>query len=393
MSHRILKMIMPLFVFSGMQAQDHLDTILDAVAKNNKSLLANRQYWEAKKLEYRTGIYLSDPVIQYQYLSGAPESAGNQNEWLAIQAFDFPTVYGHKRKLAREQSAWSDHMLTASRQDVLLEAKLSFLDLVYRNKLKAALSERRVKLEKLVQDFQRQLDQGEGNILDLNKVKLQLMETMQRIQENDAAHNRQLLHLTELNGGETLAIPDTVYPKEQAIPPFEELERAYELADPRLKGLEQELHVADRQLKLEKAMRLPRFEAGYRYQSILDQKFNGIHAAVRVPLWEHKNRVRHQRAKLDYQVQQLTAHRTEHYLEIREWYDEMSLLKENLELYRSVIPQLQHVQLLDKALKLGELSTSEYFLEISYQEQAFMQYLKTEHDYHATLAQLNQYKL
>lgn len=36
-------------------AQNSIDKVLIDVAKNNKSIIANQQFWEAKKLLYITG--------------------------------------------------------------------------------------------------------------------------------------------------------------------------------------------------------------------------------------------------------------------------------------------------------------------------------------------------
>ena len=87
------------------QAQTGLETVLSDIAKNNKTLQTQAKYWDAQKLQYNTGITLYDPVVSYDYMRGNPNAiAGNQTDITVVQRFDFPTVYGKRRKLADEQS-------------------------------------------------------------------------------------------------------------------------------------------------------------------------------------------------------------------------------------------------------------------------------------------------
>ncbi|MFN5236575.1 MAG: hypothetical protein ACK5FV_05340 [Bacteroidota bacterium] len=69
-------------------------------------------------------------------------------------------------------------------------------------------------------------------------------------------------HLLELNGGEIVVFTDTIYPPFPEIATFEQVEKEYEAADPLRQTLEQERRIAEKQLELSKAWRLPKFEAG-----------------------------------------------------------------------------------------------------------------------------------
>ena len=132
----LVKSIVVACVFLA-NAQSNIETVLASIEKNNKSLSVSRQFWEAKKLEYKTGLTLPNPTVQGQYLFGSPSAAGDQTDFFAVQPFDFPTTYKKRRQLAEVQGAVSTSAIAAKRQDLLLEAKLVCLELVYRNKLKA----------------------------------------------------------------------------------------------------------------------------------------------------------------------------------------------------------------------------------------------------------------
>ena len=99
----------------------------------------------------------------------------------------------------------------------------------------------------------------------MNKTRLQLLEISQLQAENAVGLQKMQTHLLELNGGEIVVFTDTIYPPLPEIATFEQVEKEYEAADPLRQTLEQERRIAEKQLELSKAWRLPKFEAGFRY--------------------------------------------------------------------------------------------------------------------------------
>ena len=389
----ILIQLLILLLAVNIQGQSNLENVLAAIGKNNKTLVSQRQYWEAKKLEYKTGLTLPNPTVQGQYLLGSPATAGNQTDFFAVQPFDFPSVYKKRKALAQAQGALSGNKLAELRKDILLEAKLSCLELVYRQQLRQHLSRRRRSLETLQRDFETKLRQGEGNILNVNKVKLQLLETQQLERENNSAEVRLQTYLRELNGGTAVVFVDTIYPVLPAEQSFEQLEQAAEIVDPLLKSLQEEQQIAQQQLGLSKSWRLPKFELGYHYQSILGQRFNGLHVGLSLPLWEHKYRMEQQEAQVQFSDLQVLTHRNEHYHELKALYEEQRALQEMLQQYNTALSGIQSIALLDKALALGEISTAEYFLEWSLYQNAQLRQLETEWAFQQVAAKLYQYLL
>lgn len=373
--------------------QSTLETVLSSVEKNNKGLAERRQYWEARKMEYKTGLTLPDPAIQGQFLFGAPASAGNQTDFFAVQPFDFPTTYRKRKDLAAEQGAVANSELAARRQEVLLDAKLVCLELVYRNKLAAQYQKRKEALENLLAGFQRKMDTGEGGVLDVNKTKLQLLEISQLRQENGIGIQKLGNRLTGLNGGAAISFQDTVYPPLEEVKPFDVVIKEYESASPKRQMLEQEKRIAEKQLELAKAWRLPKFEAGYHYQGILGQRFSGVHAGLTLPVWEHKYRTEAQQAQVLHAGLRLQSHLNEHFFEIKEMYERQAALRRSLDEFESAIASVNNPELLDKALRLGEITTFEYFLEMSLYQNAVLHFLKTEWNYQAAVAELMRYRL
>ncbi|MBI2966541.1 MAG: TolC family protein [Bacteroidetes bacterium] len=374
-------------------AQSTIENVLSEISKNNKTILANTQYWEAQKLQYKTGLTPYNPAVNYDYLIGSPNTAGNQTDFTVTQSFDFPTAYIKKKQLSEQQIAQAEFQFTAKRQDVLLEAKIICMELVYRNKLQSQLSQRKQNTEKLLSDFQIKLNKGEGTILDVNKARLQLIEINNEFQQNLSSINQLNQKLTGLNGGNAIIFTDTIYPLIPNIPAFEQLESEIETTDPIRKYLEQEKLVTQKQVELSKAMSLPKLETGYHYQGILGQTFQGIHAGITIPLWENKNTVKTQQANLLFADLNLQDHRNEYYYGIKQLYEKYQNLKITFAEYQTVFASLNNTTLLNKALASGQISTIEYFMEMSYYNNAFNNYLQTEKEFYEVVTELYKYKL
>src|SRR5688500_15040977 len=104
------------------KAQSGLDKILSEVERNNKSLSAEKQYFEAQKLSYKAGLNPENPRIEFDHLPGSPEGAGTQQDFSVTQGFDFPTSYGKRRAVSDEQITQADLQVSTFRQQLLLEA-------------------------------------------------------------------------------------------------------------------------------------------------------------------------------------------------------------------------------------------------------------------------------
>ena len=382
-----------LLLFGNISAQSNMDKLLNEIAKNNKTIQANTQYWNAQKVQYKTGNTLYNPTVEYDYLKGSPENAGNQTDIVVTQSFDFPTVYGKKNELANQLGIQADLQLKLANQELLLEAKKVCIELVYRNKLQIPLTKRKEATEKWLSNFKKKLEAGDGTILDVNKAEIQLLEIKKQVQDNASAITKLNEQLTSLNGGTALAFSDVVYFDVPVIPDFETLEKEIEAQDYTRKSLEQEKVIAQKQLGVSKALALPKMEVGYHYQGILGQTYNGIHTGISLPLWESKNTVNLQKAKMTFAESALTDHVNEHYYEIKQLYGRYESLKGIMEDYQKINNSVEPIRLLDKALAAGQISVLEYFVELNYYNTTFNSYLEIEKEYYDVVADLMKYKL
>lgn len=377
----------------GVLAQNEIDTLLRAVAENNKTLAAGEDYRQAQRLGHRTGLMPQDPMVEYDFLNGRPASAGDQTDIVVTQAFDFPTAYVHRSRIADARGEQLLFRENALRRDVLLSAKLTGLEVIYLNKRITVLEHRLKTAQRMLTGYQERFARQDVSVIDLNKAKLQALKVGKELDLSRSERTRALEKLQELNGGKPVALPDTLYPAAPEVPAFSVLEPLIEANDPRIQLLKSEEEVASMQVKLSKALALPRFEAGYHYQSILQQRFSGIHLGVSIPLWERSNTVRQQRAETVFRRAQVEEHLTGHFHETKRLYERYQLLQQNLQAYRETLSGIGSEQVLQRSLELGELSFIEYALEIEYLYDSEDTYLQLEKEYYQALARLYQYEL
>lgn len=388
-----IALLLTCLVSFPIHAQSNLEQVLVEIEANNKTLQAQKQNFEARKLEFKADLPLYNPNFEYDYMDGSPSAAGNLTDIWINQSFDFPTAYGKRRELAKGLSSQADFALMATRQEILLEAKQSYLELVFRNKLQQQISGRKEATERLLKDFERKLETGDGNIMDVNKAKLQLIEINKDYQSNLAGINQLLQKLKSLNGGIEQDVVALSYEEEEILTDFELLFEEFKASDPMWKYYELENKTSKIQLEHMKAMALPKIQTGYRYQTILGQTFQGFRVGGTIPLWENKYKVRQKESELNFAALQWGDFQNERYYELRQLYERYEKLYATLQDYRNVLVNISSIAYLDKALELGHISTIEYFLESNYFYTAYTNYLQTENDYHQVKAELLRFRL
>ena len=388
------KLIVLLLYFTGsVFTQSTLDQLLDQVQNNNKSLQAEKYRIAASKAFFQTGLSINDPAVNLDWMRGFPSSAGNQTDLTIAQAFDYPTSYKFRRQVAALKTEQTDFEYNLLRRNVLLESKLIALHLIYLNKQKLELVNRQAEAERFLANYQKKLEQQEVTVLDVNKARLRLvnLQTDLQLLESDVTNNLQ--KLSGLNGGSPVVFKDTIYPQLPTFPGFETLEKIIEENDPILNYLQKQRQIGDADFNLTKALLLPKFEAGYRYQGILGQQFHGIHTGVTIPLWENKKRLNFADSQRKAYDSQIEEHRIDHFHEMKRLYERQIAYRQNLEDYRVKLRLISNSTLLDKALQSGQLTVLEYFMETTLYYESIDRYMALEESLHKIAAELLKYQL
>lgn len=378
----------------SLYGQTSVDQVLQSIEANNKELQANAQLTAARKLEARLDNNLPDPSVTYAHQYGNKEGLGIQGELVASQSFDFPSVYVQKNKLTKTKAVGLDRQQAEFRQQVLLQAQEICLDLVLLNQQKGLLDVRRQNAEQLSALYATRLQTGDANILETNKIDLELLNARNEARMNEAARVVKLQELATLNGGLALSFTDTVYGISKEILSFDELKADAMSSNVQLLTLQSEKAAALRQISVSKSKGLPGLELGYRLNTAAGgERFNGFLVGVSIPLFSNRNNVKQAKAQTRYTEMQLESTTTTVEQELQQFYTQSLALKTSLDEYSQVLKAQNSLALLNKAIQAGQISMIEYFVDVTTYYQTMQNYMQIQNEYQKVMARLYRYKL
>ena len=344
-----------------MQAQS-IDQVLQSIEQNNKELQSALQLNKAQKIENRTANNLPDPTVSYSsfYKNGA--GPGHGTEFVASQGFDFPTQYITRNRQADLANRALDSQQLATRRDILLKAKILCLDLILLNQEKALMDIRKQNADELEALYAKRLEAGDANILEVNKIKMERMNVLTEVAQNDAAHRSAIQSLLAMNGNLPLEFADTKYPEVKEILDFNTLRDEVMASDFDLQALSFATKAAEKQVSVNKQDWLPKLQAGFRRNTDSEMSMNGFVVGGSIPLFSNRKKVQIAKAQaLSAQLMQEDA-KLQVENNLMALFNEMQQLKQAMSAYDAPL-MYRSLDLLKQALKEGQISLIEYFVE------------------------------
>lgn len=377
-------------------AQNGYETILQQIEANNTSLAALRQQAEAQKLGNRTGLAPANPEVEFNYLWGSPSPIGNRTDISVTQSFDFPTAYGHRSKLSKLENANVDILYKSERINLLLRTKQVCIELIYYNALAKEYAIRLANAERIAETFRTRFDRGDANVIENNKAQLNLTTVQNEMKRIEIERTSLLSELQMLNGGKSITdygLRITDYPIEILPEDFASWYDAAESKSPVLQYVRGQIEIGQQQVRLNTALGLPKFAAGYMSEKVVGEKFQGITVGVSIPLWENKNRVKQAKMQVRAAERTLEDTKIQFYNRLQNLFMKSSALQENALNYRNALSSYSNEVLLKKALDAGEISLLDYLLEIEYYYDAMNNVLEAERDFNLSMAELSAVEL
>lgn len=368
-------------------AQNGIERVLESIAQNNKELQAYEQQTRAQIAEAKSENNLSDPSVSYAYTYGSRKELGKSSELSVTQGFDFPTQYGARKGLNDRKSELFDYQQEALRRSLMLQAKNLCLDLVLLNQERALLQTRLANAESLDELFRKRLATGDANILETNKIRLELMNVRTQADANGVAREAALQQLAGLNGGLPIEFADTDYAP--VLPPldFATLKAEVLSSDADLLALQSQTEVARKQLSVSKGGWLPKLEAGYRRTTGDGAQFNGFIVGGSIPLFENRGKVKAAKAQsLAAQLQETSAQERAE-TALRALYTEARQLQTSMQSYD--LPLIdESLRLLREALEARQISLIEYYTEAETLYNSRSQYQSLQNRYQKVMAEI-----
>ena len=373
---------------AGLHAQTgSIERVLKSIEQNNRELQAGEQNTRAEKLDVRNENNLEDPSVSYSRKFGEQDGVGPEMEFAVTQGIDFPTRYAQRRQYGKLQGRALDLQQAVLRRDILLRAKELCLDLIRLNQLKALYGQRLKNAEELNALFDERFEKGDVNILEVNKVKMELMNLRATVAENDAAYRTALQNLLAMNGNMPLEFDETVYPLVPELRSLEQVRDEVMGADYALKQAQAGSEAARKLVKVNRHGWLPKLEVGYGREGGSDAMLNGFVVGVSVPIFSNRGKVKAARARQAGAelAQEQVAQQVE--ADIQSLFNEATRLRASMQAYDTGLMD-KTLSTLKQAVEAGQLSVLDYYSEAETVYASQEKLVDLENRYQKVVAQL-----
>lgn len=373
---------------AGLHAQTgSIERVLKSIEQNNRELQAGEQNTRAEKLDVRNENNLEDPSVSYSRKFGEQDGVGPEMEFAVTQGIDFPTLYAQRRQYGKLQGRALDLQQAVLRRDILLRAKELCLDLIRLNQLKALYGQRLKNAEELNALFDERFEKGDVNILEVNKVKMELMNLRATVAENDAAYRTALQNLLAMNGNMPLEFDETVYPLVPELRSLEQVRDEVMGADYALKQAQAGSEAARKLVKVNRHGWLPKLEVGYGREGGSDAMLNGFVVGVSVPIFSNRGKVKAARARQAGAelAQEQVAQQVE--ADIQSLFNEATRLRASMQAYDTGLMD-KTLSTLKQAVEAGQLSVLDYYSEAETVYASQEKLVDLENRYQKVVAQL-----
>lgn len=371
------------------QGTDGIGRVLDEIERCNSSLQALRKEGDAAKYGLRGTLALPDPEAKVGYLWGKPSGIGRRKNVEVSQSLDLATLGGIRRRALQHEDRRIDGNWRVERMNVLLEARLLCLDVVYYNALIAQLDQRLANAEELAVLTARRLDAGHTDRMDLNGANLELAtvrgETERALAEREAAR----MALRRLGAGESVALlTDTVFPAVDVPADFETWYNRTAAGGTVLSLSRQDIETGRSRLAVAKAERWPQLSVGFTAEYLTGERFQGISVGLSVPLWSGKRRMQQARADLAAAEARHDDTDRQYRGRLAELYRLQDGLRRTADTYAEALRSTDSTPLLRRALDEGSISLMDYLQGVRLYYDTQDRYLAALRDWHKACAEM-----
>lgn len=277
-------------------AQD-IEHVLASIEANNIQLQALQKKQEADRHQMKSESNLGETEIEYSpfYTSGVGGMASS--ELVVSQGFDFPSLYAARRKAQMAAYAQMGCEQLALKQDILLQARLLCLQIIYLRKCMAIEDQRMEALSRMEQLFNVKLENGEATIIEVNKLKIE-KSGLEKTRLQTASSLQKARHaLQALNGGKEVAFSRTDYPQQGEMEDDASVLTRYLANDAGLKATRLSVETAAGKVKVSKMESLPQLAVGYRRNTELKEVSNGFLVGASIPIFSNRHKTREARKR------------------------------------------------------------------------------------------------
>ena len=370
-----------------------IDSILDSIASNNLELKSGMATLQNYTSEVKSSNNLGDTEVGFGYMNG-DNISGQKYEVSVSQGFDWPGLYIARSKANDAKIKAAEYEYQSKKLDILLQAKLLCINIISTNQKINIQTNVYNNIKQLYDEYYKGYNHGEISILDINKLKIELLNVKQNLDKIHVEKQKLIEELISLNNNQGLTNIESLshYPA-QELSDFNTYESQAKTLSPQYSLYAKLSQSSQKEVSVAKMGWLPKFSIGYKYANELGDKFNGVSVGLSMPLFSNINKVnkaKYEQLSINYEQQNYL---TQEISNIKNNYAKVVYLKEQIHSYNSVLSDSSNTEMLKKALEGGQISLLNYLLELRYFLEAQQTLLNLEYEYNTILAELNKYSL
>ena len=374
--------------------QTNIESVLQQVESNNIQLKANSQLLKADKWEAKSTNNLENPNVSYSKVWDSKDHKETDIEMSVTQAFDFPSTYFSRRKANNARLKGMEAYYNSQRQSILLVAKELCLDIIKLNQEKQILQERMQYAQQLLNAYNTMIRSGNATKMDFNKIKLDVLNQRTEFTMVSNELKKKEAELTVLNGNIEIELTTlNNYGDKMVLPNYGEVINEITELNPDIQQVKYEYNSALKQVAVHKAGWLPGFDLGYKRTSGPGRHSNGLLVGVSVPLFNNRGKVTMAKATAISKLYEQDIVKNQVLSDSYQAYQEAETLASQIADYEGLIDIEESLRILKLALEGGELSVTEYFVEIGIMYQSAQNYIELTSLYHKQIAKLFKHRL
>lgn len=372
------------------------DKILQEILSNNLEIKAESMNVKSSGYELKANNNLPDPEIEIGYNFGNKKGEKDKYDLAISQSFDWPGIYGARNSANKLKMNAFSYLFDQKKMELLLKAKMLCIDLININQQIKMQNDIVKNYENLFLNYQKGFKQGEINILDINKLKIELLGTRSKLVSYQNQQKILKEDLNQLNGGKPFddnSIDALTNYDEGKLLPLADYENQVKEIDPENKYYATLSEASKKDIAVNKLGWFPSFTLGYKYSYEQGDKFNGFIAATSIPLFSNRYKTKMAEAKQIENVFLQDNAMSGKYAKLKGKYNKLITLGSNIEAYKGILNDGNNLGVLRKALDGGQISLLNYLIEYKYFLDAQAELISMQYEYNQLLSEINKYNL
>ena len=365
----------------------NIEEVLLSVQDNNPELIALDKDVEAQMLQMKGENIPEDPSVEYSSFYSSGVSGQSGSELVVSQGFDFPTLYAARHKRNELAQAALDKGLESERRRILLDARNLCYDIIMYRQTGALLAMQSEIAGRLLSLYGQRLETGDASVLEVNKIKVELMGVATAVAANDAALDAACRALDAMNGGNVIEFEADFYPLVEEIRDREAFIEEYLGSDASVSAAEDAADAAAKEVSVNRQGWIPKFEIGYRRNTAIREAEHGFLVGGSIPLFSNHRKVAMAKARSASAHSTLNSVRLQAESEVRTLLNEMEQTENAIRAYDEPLMR-ETLELLGKAVEGGEISLIDYFVEASTIYDNLSACISLKNNYYKLLARL-----